>query len=286
MENEKNRITVETADEDGKKLELAIKPLGHKILQDAQMAYNVKLTSLIRQSVSGGNRLLSRQQLDQHLSELGIWTERDAKQFLQLQLELRSLELEIQKGGIKVSELRKIGLRIKVKRAMLLALYNQRSQFDAITMESMADNQKFKFLMVKCIVFNGGDTPFLIDIDDYDTRQGEQAVVDAATALAGHLYGYDQGQEADLIENRLLRQFDFVDDTGRLINDDGKLVDVAGRLIDENGRFVNGKGEFVDDQNRLVDKDGDFVVKTKPFIDDRAKRRQTTKKRKKRKTQK
>ncbi len=278
-----NKIIVETVDESGEKLKLGIKPLGHKVLQDAQMVYNVKLTSLIRQSVSGGDRLLSRQQLDQHLDELGIWTGKDAKQFLQLQLELRALELEIQKGGIKVSELRKIGLRMKIKRAMLLALYNQRSQFDAITMESMADNQKFKFLMVKCVVFGESDAPFLIDTNDYDARQGEQAVVDSATALAAHLYGYDQGQEADLIENRLLRRFDFVDDAGRLINDDGKLIDVAGRLVDEDGRFVNEKGEFVDNQNRPVDKDGDFVVKTIPFIDDRAKKKRITKRKKKRK---
>jgi len=268
MDNQTKRTIIETVDKNGKKLKLLIRPLGHKILQEAQMIYNIELTSLIRQSISEDARLLSRQQLEQYLSDLNIWTEKDGKQFLQLQLELRSSELQLKKGGIKVSEAKKIALDMKTKRAILLILYNHRAQFDGITMESMAENKKFKFFIIKCILVAENNTPFFTNIDDYEERQNEQASVDAATALAGQLYGYDQDTEINLIENQWLKQFEFADNQGRLIDKNNRLIDMDGHLIDKDGRFVNEQGKFVDDKGRLVDKNGNFIIETKPFIDD------------------
>lgn len=259
---------IETVDKDNKKLKLVMKPLGHKILQEAQMVYNVKLTSLIKQSVSEDTKLLSRQQLEQHIATLGIWTEDDDKQFLKLQLELRSLELMLKSGGIKISEAKNIALKMKMKRAILLVLYNRHTQFDGITMESIADNEKFKFLITKCIMVAENDVPLFINIEDYEARQEEQAAIDAATTLASRLYGYDQHAEDKLVENQWLKQFEFADNQGRLINKDDKLIDIQGRLINENGRFIDEQGNLIDNKGRPVDEDGNFIVDTKPFIDD------------------
>lgn len=287
MDNNKKVVTIETVDEDGKKLKLLLRPFGHKVLQEAQMLYNIKLTSLIRLSTSKETQLFSRQQLEQHLIDLGIWTESDNRHFLQLQIELRSLGLELQNGGIKVSEAKKIALEMKTKRIVLLALYNNRAQFDGMTMESMADNEKFKFLLTKCIVFAENNQLFFTNIDDYEERQNEQASIDAATVLAGHFYGYDKQAEDNLIENKWLRQFGFTDNQGRLVNEDGKLIDTDGNLINEDGRFVNEQGDLVDNEGRLVDEDGNFIVFTKPFIDDKtgksliSKDKETKKKKKK-----
>lgn len=157
---------------------------------------------------------------------------------------------------------------MKTKRAILLILYNRRAQFDGITMESIADNQKFKFLVTKCIVTDENDIPFFVNVEDYEERQNEQASIDAATALAGQLYGYDENTEANLIENQWLKQFEFADNQGRLIDNNKRLIDMDGHLIDEDGRFINEQGNFVDDHGRLVDEDGNFIIKTKPFIDD------------------
>lgn len=272
MSSDNKRVVIDTVNEDGTKLKLAIKIPGHKILQEASMIYNIRLTALIRRSISDDCQLFSREQLEQHLGDLGIWTEKDARQFLQLQLELRSSELKLKQGGIKISEAKKMALQMKAKRAMMLALYNRRSQFDSITMESMADNDKFKFLITKCVVLDESDLPFFANIDDYENRQGEKASVDAATALAGQLYGYDKHTESNLVENQWLKRFEFADENGRLINDDGKLIDINNHLINEDGRFIDAQGRFVDNEGRLIDESGDFVVdETKPFIDDRNK---------------
>lgn len=263
-----NKVIIDTIDEEGRKLQLYIRTFGHKVLQDAQMVYNVKLTSLIKLSVSGNAELFSKQQLDQHLGSLGIWTDGDSREFLRLQLELRSLELKLKSGGIKVSVAKKIALEMKTKRAILLLLYNRRAQFDELSMESMAENHRFKFLLVQCIMIVDSDVPLFVSIEDYEKRQNDQYAIEAATALAGKLYGYDKETEANLIENRWLQKFEFADDKGRLIDKDKKLIDMDGHLINEEGRFIDKDGNFIDDQGRPVDDVGNFIVETQPFIDD------------------
>ncbi len=269
MSDQENRTIIDTVDQDGNALKLVVRKIGHKILQDAQMVYNVRLTTLIKRSVSQDEELLSRQQLEQHLESLGVWNQEDAKSFLKLQLELRALELKLKCGGIKISEAKRIAMDMKTKRAVLMVLHNRRSQFDSITMESIADNEKFKFLIVRCVLLAENNTPFFVDVEDYESRQKETASIDVATFLAGKIYGYDQDTEANLVENQWLKEFDLADNKGRLIDDKKRLIDRDGRLIDENGRFINEKGRFVDDKGRPVDKDGNFIIIRKPFIDDK-----------------
>ena len=272
MNSKNETVTVNTIDEGGETLQLTIKRPGHKTLQEAEMIYNVKLTSLIKQSVSGEKQLFSKQQLERHLHELGVWTEDDAKKFLRLQVELRESELKLKQGGIPITEAKSIAMIMRAKRAVLLVLYGQRSQFDAITMEALSDNHKFKFLLIKCVMLEGTDVPFFTCISDYEARQNSQSVVDVATAFAGMMYGYDENTEAKLIENQWLEEFEFADDKGRLVDNKKRLVDTEGRLINEDGRFVDDKGSLVDNLGRPIDEDGNFVVKkTKPFTDDEGK---------------
>ncbi len=227
------------------------------------------MTSLIKQSVTGDKQLFSKQQLEKHLHKLGVWTEDDAKRFLRLQVELRESELKLRQGGIPVSEARSIAMTMRAKRAVLLVLYGQRSQFDAITMEALADNHKFKFLITKCVMLGETDVPFFTCINDYEARQNDQSANDAATALAGLMYGYDESTESNLVENKWLEEFEFADGKGRLVDNKKRLVDTEGRLINEDGRFVDEKGSLVDNLGRPIDEDGNFVVKkTKPFTDD------------------
>lgn len=275
---------VKTIDENSQELNLSIISPGHKILQEAQMAYNIKMTELITKSVSGKEKLLSRQQLDQHLSELGIWTPEDARQFLKLQLDLRESELKLKKGGIKVSEAKTIAMTMRAKRLALLVLYNRRSQFDAITMEAIADNYKFKFLLTKCVFNTASNMPFFADVDDYEDREHEQSTVEVSAAMAGKIYGYDQQTEANLVENKWLQQFNFTDHQGRLIDKDNRLVDMEGRLVNEDGRFVDKNGNLVDNVGRPIDNDGNFVVnKPKPFLDEEGNPVTKTSKKKKKK---
>jgi hypothetical protein len=136
-------------------------------------------------------------------------------------------------------------------------------------MESIADNQKFKFLLTKCVMIKESGIPMFSDVDDYESKQNTTFAIDAATALAGQIYGYDKQMEINLVENKWLNKFNFSDNQGRLVDEDGRLINVNGDLVNEDGRFVDDQGNLVDNQGRPVDENGDFVVsEIKPFTDD------------------
>jgi len=290
MEQKPKRIEIETKDVDGKDLKLFIVLPGYKTLQDSQMVYSAELSKLIRESATTNSSLLSRKQLDEHLAKLGIWTNEDATKFMKMQLELRSMELKLRQGGIKLSEARKLAITMRIKRAQMLELYQQKLEFDSITMESIAENKKFDFLVSRSVFRDDNKQLFFTNVSDYYARQEEQAAVDCASALATAFYGYDKDKEQSLVENKWLKEHSFADDMSRLVNDKGQLIDEEGRLIDDNGRFINEDGKFVDHFGRLVDENAEFIIENpKPFVDDmnknkKTQKKETTKRKKKKKS--
>ena len=81
------------------------------------------------------------------------------------------------------------------------------------------------------------------------------------------LYGLDPDYENNLVENKFLKEFNFVNEDLRFINDDGHLVDSDGRLVNEDGRFIayrTEKGKQNQDEKEIyfVNAEGEEVVES------------------------
>ena len=79
------------------------------------------------------------------------------------------------------------------------------------------------------------------------------------------LYNLDPNYDKNLEENKFLKEFNFVDEELRLINDEGHLTDADGRLINDEGRFIayrteKGKKEKDPEQVYFVNREGEEVV--------------------------
>ena len=103
--------------------------------------------------------------------------------------------------------------------------------------------------------------PYFPTQEDYEKSSDQPWVIEAASELAGIIYGLDPDYDNKLAENEFLKEFDFVNDDLRLVNDDGHLVDVDGDLIDEDSRYIKYRTEEVS----WVRAD---LVERKPFLDD------------------
>jgi len=263
-----NKVAVKTKDVDNKDIELFINIPTNRIIQDAQMQYNAKLAQLIRDSANGETQFLTRGQLQDYLRKLGIWTEKDQTRFIQLQLEIRDLELKLSLGGIKLSEAKNIAIDISRKRTQLLDLYNKRSKFDSVTIESIAENHKFKFTLIRCSVDSSGQ-PYFKNMEDYENRQGEFAAIDLAQQLASMAFGYNKDFATSLPEYQWLKKHNFMNNDGELIDQDGHCIDLLGKRVDKNGRWINEDGQLVDIDDNVINEEGDFIVEDpKPFLDE------------------
>ena len=188
--------------------------------------------------------------------------------FNTLQQELLDSEKILAKGGINLKSAKETAIKMKSVREELRELISVRTNLDNHTAEGQADNARFNYLIASSLVYSSNKEKYFKNYEEYLTRASEPVAIKAAQVLANMLYGLDNDYEKKLPENKFLIKYKFVDDKLRLVNKEGKLVDIDGRLIDSNGRYINEKGEFVDKSGNLVDLNGDYLVEFKPFTDD------------------
>ncbi len=267
---ETKRTLVNTVDVDGKELKLAVVRPTNKINQEANMAYNLKMASLIRSgSQNPTNRLLLRAELEEYLTKMGIWTLGDAIEVEKLALEIRAQELMLKKGGIKLSEGRALAIQMAEKRQLIMEKHAKRQAFDSATVESQAENFRFEFLLVKCFVSVDTGVPVLKNHTEYVDRQDETALMDGARALANMVYGLETDMHKSMFEMKWLKDAGMIDDDGRYVRSDGTMTDRDGRLVNKDGRYVDREGQMVDTFGRPVDEKGNLLVDaSQPFIDD------------------
>lgn len=254
--------------ENGEDVEIYVISPTHKIVQDANLVYNMKMASCIREGKDSNERLLLRAEVEDYLIKNNIWSKEDRLRMESLGLRIRAIELVLQRGGIKLSEGRYLAIEMNELRNQTLQLYTKRQQLDSITIESVAENHRFNFIASKCIFYKSTDKTCYGDFSDFLTRSHEDIAIEGSKKLAKILYGLDDNITSNLFEIKWLKKAGFINADGKYINKEGKLTDKDGRPINENGRYVNEEGNLIDKSGNLVDTKGDFVVENKPFIDD------------------
>lgn len=251
-----------TATIDNKEVTLLVRAPSLQDQREATKVYNTAFSDALKA------KAVVRAKLDDLLVEQGLWDDKKQFEFTSLQSQILENERKLAKGGIPLSEAKKVALEMKKLREELRDLIGIKTNLDTHTAEGQADNARFNYLVSACTVYNDNKRPYFNSYDDYLNKATDPVAILAAQNLAGMLYGLENDYEEKLPENKFLKQYKFVDDKLRLINKDGKLVDQDGKLIDELGRFINDKGELVDKDGNPVDQAGEYVLEFKPFLDD------------------
>jgi hypothetical protein len=259
MENDKQR-TVKGEDHEGNEVVVVVKRPTPQCYNKSQIAYNKSF----REALDSG--ALLRQKLTDYMKEQGIWDEKKEKQYEALVEEINEREEALKGGGIRLSEAKEIALQLKVKRDEFKDLLSEKNSLDNNSAEGQADNSRFVSLVSTCIYDASGNNPKFADVKAYEAQSDQPWASQAASELANMLYNLDPNYDKNLEENKFLKEFNFVDEELRLINDEGHLTDTDGRLINEEGRFIayrteEGKNEKDPEQVYFVNREGEEVVK-------------------------
>ena len=258
MENDKQR-TVKGEDHDGNEVVVVVKRPTAQCDNKSQISYN----KAFREALDSG--ALLRQKLTDYMKEQGIWDEKKEKQYEALVEEINGMEEALKKGGIRLSDAKDIALRLKLKRDEFRDLLSEKNALDNNSAEGQADNARFVSLVSTCIYDASGNSPKFADVKAYEAQADQPWASQAASELANMLYNLDPNYDKNLEENKFLKEFNFVDEELRLINDEGHLTDADGRLINDEGRFIayrteKGKKEKDPDQVYFVNREGEEVV--------------------------
>lgn len=216
------------------------------------------------------NKALLKKKLQQYMIEQKIWDESKTDRFFKLAGIISEAEIALTSGGISLDKAVEIAKQTKIDRAELQEMIAERSSIESSTAEGQAENARFQKLLTVCLVYKDNDVPVFNSVSALLDEQDEDKLDIASKGfdiLGQIIYKLDDKFEANLVENKFLREWNLMDDKLRFLKD-GKLVDSMDRLIDENGRLINDKGQLIDGKGNLIDDEGQYIPKeVKPFLD-------------------
>jgi len=259
-----DRTKVESTDADGKEKVVYVVSPSPSANREAQMEYNRTFKDAIQ---SGA---LLKQKLQAVMEEQDVWSEEKQTRYENILEVVMKKERLLQKGGIKLSQAKKVALEIRELRIEFRDLIAEKNSMDSNTAEGQADNARFTYLAYACLVDEEGQKVFN-NFDHYKDNDDEPFVIEAARELAQVLYGLDPDYEKNLEENQFLQDYEFVDKDLRWIDKEGRYTDIDGKLIDESGRYIDEEGNFIDREGNKVTKEGGLDEGFSPFLDDKGK---------------
>ncbi len=259
-----NKINLEVEMEDGTKKKVFIRKPSGKVLADSQRVSAKVWTDCVRE------KIMTKQELKNFMYENNIWNRAKDLEQVVLSEDIQNLEKKLYTGGgekqMKASEAKNIAIEMRVQRMKLRDLIAQKMELEQNTAEALADNAKFDFIVSRSTFYENGD-PVYKDVEDYSINSDGPIAYAAATAMAELMYSLDKNFEANLPENKFLKDQHLVNDDLSLIDNDGNMVDTEGRRINELGHYINDEGKRTDLDGNLLDDDGNYVPSV-TYIDD------------------
>lgn len=250
--------------------EFAVRLPTYNVINEA----NKLKSKTFNEAINEGHML--RDQLEDTLRQRGLWNDQRQMEYDTLRKEILDREYQLEKGGIKLSDAKKLALEMKEKRNRMIELLSSRSDLDNETCEGKAENARFNYLFAHSLVYNNDElTPYYPNgLEDYLVDMDNPIAIKGATEFFYLLTG-TESLDDKLPENRFLKRFRFVDDKYRLVEKEtGRLIDKEGRYVDEYGNYIeyneDGTYYYVDINGRKLDEEtGNFLIdEVAPFLDD------------------
>lgn len=226
-----------------------VKARAFKEAVEAGMYVQAKLTSVLR--------------------EQKLWDDEREKRYKTVLERLNEGEKTLcKKGGVKLTEARKIALQMIQDRNEIRSLLADRNELNQNTAETHSENTWFNYLVSACTL-DQTNKPYFRDFEDYQSRENDPVIGEAARLLGQMIYQIDDNYQAKLPEYRFLKRFKFVDEKLRLTDPKtGYFVDEEGRRVDEKGRLINEDGRLVDFEGNEITEEGDYVGDPVFFTDE------------------
>jgi|14BtaG_2_1085337.scaffolds.fasta_scaffold00515_4 hypothetical protein len=252
------------ADINGETVELAVIRPTSPISNAAHMHYQRAWSNALK------NGCLLQKKLNDYIIEQGLWDEDRQQQYDALIVRLRDGEEALAHGKIKLTEGWDIAVKdMKIARIQLQILLAERNALEQNSAEGVAEQERFNFLVSRCVVDNKTGANIFVDVDDYINRSEEPWAFQAAAIFSQLNNGLDADFLGSLPENKFLKTWGFVNDNFQLIDKDGNLIDEEGKLINEVGQWVNAEGQLVDEEGKALDEEGNLeIAEDAVFYDD------------------
>lgn len=231
-----------------KEVEILIKKPSSIDVAEADKIYAKTVADLL---TSDGNYMLASQ-LEKYLREKNIWTDEDDKEVISLEAKIAEAEKKLSKGGISLSEGRKIAISMTDYRLAIMDKMSKRQALDDITIEALSKEERFDYLIYSCTINNLENKNYWETFESLKEDKLSSVYVKARENLLSLIFDVSTQIEKSLPENKWLAKYGFVNDNLELIHPKTKQpMDRSGNVIKpkvtENFTIDNPESNFIDD---------------------------------------
>jgi len=196
--------------------EYIVRNPGQKEIRKAKLESN----KVFKKCLSSDEYFL-REELYTVLRKRGYWNDQKEGELKQLRKEIDEQEEILKKGGIELDEAKNVALKLKFLRYQLILLTAKEREFDMLTVEAMADNCYFDYLVSECVFDSEGNKVFS-SYQDYQDKKEEEYAYKCAESLSSLLFDFEDF-EKKLPENDFLISYGFMNDDLTLIETEEKI---------------------------------------------------------------
>jgi hypothetical protein len=271
MSKEKDKVVdVKIKDGEGEKtVKIVVKRPQSAVMSQAQRVSAKAWTDCVRDGI------MTKKELSKFMKEQGIWDKGKDVEQDKISAEIIALEKKLYVGDsknakVKASDAKNIAIDMRKKRNELRELIAEKMSLEQNTAEAISDNARFEFLVSSCTFYENGNKVYN-SIDEYTEQSDGEIAFAAATALAQMMYSIDKDFEANLPENKFLKQYHFVNDDLSLVNEKGETVDLENRRINNLGQYINDEGQRTDKDGNALDENGNYISSI-VYVDDKGKK--------------
>lgn len=223
---------------------------------------------VFKRAATSKNPPPSRSTLMDFLINSGFWSEEKQNKIKELDNKITEGERQLARGGrtkdgqpFTKQQAKELAINMIRWRDDQLQLFIELRRFDNMTIEGIAEEASFDFLVARCSFADG--KPIYSSYEDFIANKNTALALRCQEELSKLLYG--SASVEDNPETQFLKKYKFVNDDLKFINENGELVDSAGRRVNEKGQYIDEYGNVVNENGDRIDDDGNLLEEFTEF---------------------
>ena len=188
---------------------------------------NIEAASYVNTLLSRGVNLMPKSKVAQYIEEQNLWSDEKIKELEEVSKKIADGEKQLKRGGktkdgkrFSKQDAKELAVNMRVWRVRQIELFTENYGLYDNCLENVKDDRNFDYLVSVCCLDEEGNRIFN-NLDHYIDESGKEYARESAKALKDVIFNNDEDWTLDLPETKWLIRYDFANEEGTLLSEDG-----------------------------------------------------------------
>lgn len=215
---------------------------------------NIESASYVNTLINNGVVLMPKSKIAQFIEEQNLWSDEKVQELKEVSKKIAEGEKQLKRGGktkdgekFTKTQARELAINMRVWRVRQVDLFTENYSLYENSLETVKDNRHFDYL-VSCCCFDEEGNRIFNNIEHYIDESAKEYAVSCAVALKDLMFNVEEDWTLDLPETKWLIKYNYANEQGTLLNDEGIPVTEVQEAPEDEIEFVEYSDEEEDQE--------------------------------------